>query len=150
MTEKVKRSRTGESKAIGAPAVPSEQKIYERSNYQTQNIDIPVRVRSTIQPHSHCCDWINMWHFMSHIFLLKQRCFYSSRCLFLALLWKIRLPTDDPLRKQSSVSWGAALDSVSSIKILSTWADPTNCSCFLCQCLGATAPCWWSQAFHLR
>lgn len=48
MTEKVKRSRTGESEATGAPAIPSEQKIYERSNYQTQNIDVPVRVRCTI------------------------------------------------------------------------------------------------------
>lgn len=48
MTEKVKRSRTGESKAIGAPAITSEQKIYERSDYQTQNIDIPVRVRCII------------------------------------------------------------------------------------------------------
>lgn len=77
MTEKVKRPRTGESTGLPLSAL---QKIYKCSNQQTQNIDIPITVRSTIWPSSHLYDWIDVWHFISQpfcMFLLTQWCFFT-------------------------------------------------------------------------
>lgn len=126
------------------------QKIYKWSNYQTQYIDFPITVRSTIWPNSHLDDWIDMWHFISqpfYIFLLTQPCFLQ--CLLFALLWKIGFPDDDPLRKQSCVSHSATPVIVPSIKILSTqnlnkphWLQQFSLP-------GDTAPCWQNQAFDL-
>lgn len=116
--EETKNWRIQGRRCTGYPLL-TLQKIYNWSNYKILYIDIPITVRSTIWPNSHLYNWIDIWHFISqpfYIFLLTQQCFLH--CLFLALLWKIGFPEDDPLRKQIHVSHCAAPVIIPSIKIL--------------------------------
>lgn len=123
MTEKVKKPRTGRIQSRWCTSHPllALQKIYKRSDYQAQCIDIPITVRSTIWPDSHLYGWIDMRHFIfaTVLYILVNAAMLFTVPSSFALLWKIGFPEDDPLRKQSHVSRSATAVIVPSIKILS-------------------------------